>query len=126
MCTVSDGSFSIVVDSDPEHATAIEEVGLYVAGRGPGNYSGMRAAITTAESLALPGNTPLLAVSSGLAVTSAVEVAVGVVLGLAVGVCVAVREGVRVIDAVAVGSSGTPMQPSMQSPSAVGTKRVSL
>lgn len=45
---------------------AITAIDLFAAGRGPGNYSGMRAAITTAESLALPAGNPVVAVSTGL------------------------------------------------------------
>jgi tRNA threonylcarbamoyl adenosine modification protein YeaZ len=42
-----------------------EQVDLFAAGRGPGRYSGMRAALTTMQVLALPGATPVRAVSSG-------------------------------------------------------------
>lgn len=37
-------------------------------GRGPGSFSGVRAAITAARVLALPGNHPVMAISSGAAV----------------------------------------------------------
>lgn len=50
----------------------LEEAGLnaaqldgYVAGRGPGNYAGMRVALTFAQAMALPGEQPVYAVSSG-------------------------------------------------------------
>ena len=43
----------------------LEQVDLFAAGRGPGNYSGLRVAITTAQALALPGNKKVFAVSSG-------------------------------------------------------------
>lgn len=37
----------------------------YAAGRGPGRYSGMRAALTTMQALALPGGHPVRAIGSG-------------------------------------------------------------
>ncbi len=45
--------------------TSLDAVNLYVAGRGPGAYSGMRVAIAAARGLAMPDNTPVHAVSSG-------------------------------------------------------------
>lgn len=43
----------------------IEEVDRFIAGRGPGAYSGLRVALTAAQALALPGGKPVFAVSSG-------------------------------------------------------------
>lgn len=40
---------------------------LFAAGRGPGRYAGMRVALTAAQGLALPGNKPVRAISSGAA-----------------------------------------------------------
>jgi tRNA threonylcarbamoyladenosine biosynthesis protein TsaB len=42
-----------------------EEFDLFVAGRGPGSYSGLRVSLTAAQALALPGAKPVYAVSSG-------------------------------------------------------------
>ncbi len=42
-------------------------IGSVVVGRGPGNYTGMRTALTLGESLLLPGGGTLHAVSSGAA-----------------------------------------------------------
>jgi len=49
-----------------------EAVDLYAVGRGPGSYSGLRMAITTAQAMALPGKKPVVAVSSGEALARAV------------------------------------------------------
>lgn len=43
----------------------IEQIDVFAAGRGPGNYSGLRVAITSAQALALPGNRKVFTVSSG-------------------------------------------------------------
>lgn len=51
---------------------AVAEVGLYVFGRGPGRYTGLRMALTAVEMLALPGNRRVIAVSSGQALAHAV------------------------------------------------------
>ena len=48
----------------------IEEIDLFAAGRGPGNYSGLRVAITTAQALALPGKKKVFTVSSGEALAA--------------------------------------------------------
>ena len=47
------------------------EIGRVVAGRGPGNYTGMRLALTVAEVLLIPGGGELIAVSSGAALARA-------------------------------------------------------
>ncbi len=47
-------------------------VDLFAAGRGPGNYSGMRVAMTAASALAMPGSRPVHAVDSGAALADAV------------------------------------------------------
>jgi len=41
-----------------------DEIEWFVAGRGPGNYSGLRASLLTVQSLAAPTRTPVSAVSS--------------------------------------------------------------
>jgi len=41
------------------------ELNEIIVGKGPGNFSGMRIAMSAAQGLALPGNIPLTAVSSG-------------------------------------------------------------
>lgn len=46
---------------------AASDPGLLIAGRGPGNYSGMRIALTVAQALALPGGARVLAAGSGAA-----------------------------------------------------------
>lgn len=51
---------------------------LIAVGRGPGNYSGMRVALSIAHGLALPGKTQRFAVSSGEALAQATAVAHGV------------------------------------------------
>jgi len=43
------------------------EIAGFAVGRGPGNYSGLRAALTLARGLALPRGRPVRAVSSGSA-----------------------------------------------------------
>ena len=67
----SRGSSRAVFDSMSrllaEAGLAAGDVGLFVAGRGPGNYSGMRAALTLAQTLALPGGAEVRAVDSGAA-----------------------------------------------------------
>ncbi len=45
-----------------------DDVDLFVAGRGPGNYSGLRIALTVAAMLAMPGRRPWVALDSGVAV----------------------------------------------------------
>ncbi len=54
-----------------EAGWAWEEIDLFAAGRGPGRYSGMRVALTVARALALPGDCPVRAVSSGAALAHA-------------------------------------------------------
>lgn len=41
-----------------------DDIGLFVVGRGPGSYSGLRASLLAAQALAAPGGTPVIAVSS--------------------------------------------------------------
>lgn len=48
------------------------EIDLFAVGRGPGRYSGLRAALTAARFLALPGARPVRAVSSGAALAAAI------------------------------------------------------
>lgn len=42
-----------------------EAVSLFAVGRGPGSYSGLRAALIAARMLAAPGNAPVCAINSG-------------------------------------------------------------
>ena len=46
------------------------EIDRFAVGRGPGRYSGLRAALTLARFLALPGGRPVRAVSSGAALAT--------------------------------------------------------
>ncbi len=43
----------------------VEDIDVFIAGRGPGQYSGLRVAVTTAQALALPGTKTVYTVSSG-------------------------------------------------------------
>ncbi len=52
--------------------TTAADVDLFAAGRGPGNYSGMRVALTIATTLAMPGGRPVHAVDSGAVLADAV------------------------------------------------------
>jgi len=45
--------------------TKISDIDIFAAGRGPGMYSGIRVAITTATSLAMPGSNQVFCISSG-------------------------------------------------------------
>jgi len=45
-------------------SVTLEGIDVFVAGRGPGAYSGLRVAITAAQGLALPGGKPVFTVSS--------------------------------------------------------------
>lgn len=53
------------------------DVDQFVVGRGPGSYSGLRTAVTTAQGLALPGGRPVYAVSSGAALARTVAAETG-------------------------------------------------
>jgi len=46
------------------------DIDTYIIGRGPGNYSGLRIGITTARSMALPGQKKVFALSSGEALAA--------------------------------------------------------
>jgi tRNA threonylcarbamoyladenosine biosynthesis protein TsaB len=52
--------------------TTAADIDLFAAGRGPGNYSGMRVALTVATTLAMPGGRPVHAVDSGAVLADAV------------------------------------------------------
>jgi tRNA threonylcarbamoyladenosine biosynthesis protein TsaB len=54
-----------------EAGRTVAGVGLYIVGRGPGRYTGLRMALAAAELLALPGNRRVMAVSSGQALAHA-------------------------------------------------------
>ena len=45
-------------------------IDVFLAGRGPGNYSGMRVALTALQGLALPGEQRVRALTSGAAVAA--------------------------------------------------------
>ena len=49
-----------------------EGVDCFCAGRGPGNYSGLRIAITVMQALALPARQPVFFLNSGVAVAETV------------------------------------------------------
>ncbi len=51
-----------------------EDIELFVAGRGPGSYSGTRIAVTAAQALALPGGRRVYTVSSGEALAAELAV----------------------------------------------------
>jgi len=62
--------FGLIADTLRRQGVEPEEIGRYVFGRGPGNYTGMRIALTLAQGMALPGGDELLAVSSGAALAA--------------------------------------------------------
>jgi tRNA threonylcarbamoyladenosine biosynthesis protein TsaB len=45
-----------------------DEIGQFICGRGPGNYSGLRMSLTAIQCLALPGNAPVYCLNSGASV----------------------------------------------------------
>lgn len=55
-----------------ESGISAAEIDLFAAGRGPGNYSGMRIALTVAAGLAMPGGRLVHSVDSGAALADAV------------------------------------------------------
>lgn len=54
-----------------EAGVAPADLGGFAVGRGPGNYSGLRIALTLAQTMALPSGLPVIAVSSGAALARA-------------------------------------------------------
>jgi tRNA threonylcarbamoyl adenosine modification protein YeaZ len=44
---------------------SLPEIDTFVVGRGPGNFSGLRVALTAAQALALPESKPVYAIDSG-------------------------------------------------------------
>ena len=58
-------AFTILPDLLRRAGIGLEAVEVFIAGRGPGAYSGLRVAITAAQSLALPGARRVFATSSG-------------------------------------------------------------
>ena len=52
-----------------------EDIELFVVGRGPGSYSGLRVALTTAQALALPGGRPVRTVASAASLAAQVAAA---------------------------------------------------
>ena len=71
----SEQALEVLPDMMSAASLTLDQLDLYAVGRGPGNYSGMRVALTIAQALALPGHTPVHAVSSGDAL--AYEAAMG-------------------------------------------------
>jgi tRNA threonylcarbamoyladenosine biosynthesis protein TsaB len=68
---VGQGAFSAVRTVLTAGECDVRQVDLFVAGRGPGNYSGMRVALTLARCLALTRNAEVLAADSGAALADA-------------------------------------------------------
>ena len=64
--------FRHVNDLCRETGVALEAIGLFACGRGPGAYSGLRIAVTAAQAWALPGQREVYAVDSGEALAAAV------------------------------------------------------
>ncbi|NCC53666.1 MAG: tRNA (adenosine(37)-N6)-threonylcarbamoyltransferase complex dimerization subunit type 1 TsaB, partial [Spartobacteria bacterium] len=56
------GEFQAMLD---EADCTLAELDAWAVGRGPGNYSGLRTALTVAQAVALPDHTPVYAISSG-------------------------------------------------------------
>jgi tRNA threonylcarbamoyl adenosine modification protein YeaZ len=82
LCRDTTCLFATVTDTEPARApawlaelgAALDEAGVplatidrFVAGLGPGSFSGIRAAVAALQGMALPGGTPLLGVSSAAA-----------------------------------------------------------
>jgi tRNA threonylcarbamoyl adenosine modification protein YeaZ len=65
--------FDALARMQNETGCAWDSIDLFAAGRGPGRYAGMRVALTTVQHLALPGNKPVRAVSSGWALAASME-----------------------------------------------------
>lgn len=63
----------------------VSDIEAVAAGRGPGQYSGMRIALTAAETLMLPGGGTAMAVSSGAALAMALMAETGADLAAVVG-----------------------------------------
>ena len=63
----------------------VSDVDTVAAGRGPGQYSGMRIALTAAETLLLPGGGMAMAVSSGAALAMALIAETGAEIVAVVG-----------------------------------------
>ena len=57
--------FSVLPGALRRAGVALDAVDVFAVGRGPGSYSGMRVAITAAQSFALPGRKTVYTVSSG-------------------------------------------------------------
>jgi len=68
----SQSAFPAVRKVLAEAQCAVREVDLFVAGRGPGNYSGMRMALTLVQSLALVQNAEVQTADSGAVLADAV------------------------------------------------------
>lgn len=54
-----------------ETGVAVADIGLFAAGRGPGNFSGLRSSMAAAQAMAMPGGRPVVALSSGRLVAAA-------------------------------------------------------
>lgn len=61
----SEESLSVLPDLFQRHQVSATDMDLFAVGRGPGNYSGMRVALSVVNALALPSHQPVYALSSG-------------------------------------------------------------
>jgi tRNA threonylcarbamoyladenosine biosynthesis protein TsaB len=59
-------------DALREAGLSVQDIDLFVCGRGPGSFSGVRISLAAAQAAALPGDRPVVAVSSGQAVARSV------------------------------------------------------
>ncbi|MCX7591192.1 MAG: tRNA (adenosine(37)-N6)-threonylcarbamoyltransferase complex dimerization subunit type 1 TsaB, partial [Kiritimatiellae bacterium] len=57
--------FSELTDLCRSAKFRLEEVDLFAVGTGPGSFSGLRIAVAATSALALPGNKPVIGISSG-------------------------------------------------------------
>jgi tRNA threonylcarbamoyl adenosine modification protein YeaZ len=69
--------FAVLPELLREAGVSAAEIELFAVGRGPGSFSGTRVALTAAQTLAMPGGQPVIAVSSGAALARAVAAAGG-------------------------------------------------
>ena len=59
--------FALLPDLLKEADITAAGIDLFAVGRGPGSFSGTRVALTAAQALAMPGEKPVVAISSGVA-----------------------------------------------------------
>ena len=65
--------FDVLRDLFAKQGDSPREIDLFAVGRGPGNFSGLRTAITAAHGLAIPHGKSVVAVSSGEAMARAIR-----------------------------------------------------